>query len=215
MSRRKTREQTPGEELANSITHGAGFVLSIACLVLVVVFAAMRRDAWRVVSCAIYGATLILLYASSTLYHGLRPGRAKHVFNILDHSAIYLLVAGTYTPFMLVPLRGGLGWTFFGLIWALAAAGIVYQALFINRYRVLSLVTYLGMGWLVVFTLPGLVRALPLAGLVWLALGGVLYTVGSVFYAWHSQRFAHAIWHVFVLGGSLCHFFGVLFYVVL
>jgi hemolysin III len=207
------RTQTASEELANALTHGIGLALSIAALVLVVVFAALRRNAWSVVGCSIYGATLVLLYAASTFYHAVGHARAKRVFNVIDHSSIYLLVAGTYTPFLLGPLRGALGWSVFGVVWGLAAAGIVFQSLFIHRYRALSVASYLALGWMVVLVLPALARALPPWGVGWIALGGLCYTAGVGFYAWKSRRFAHAVWHVFVLAGSLCHFFGVLFFV--
>ena len=211
------REQTAGEELANALTHGLGLLLSVAALTLMVVFASLRRDVWIIVSCAVYGATMILLYLASTLYHGARPGRAKAIWNVLDHGAIYLLVAGTYTPFALGPLRtaGGWGWGLFGAIWGLAIAGIVFQSLHIHRFRALSVISYLGMGWLAVAAIRPLWRHLGPLGVLWIAIGGVFYTVGVAFYAWKRLRFAHAIWHLFVLAGSLAHFFGVLLHVVL
>jgi hemolysin III len=208
------REQTPAEEIANSLTHGLGFCLALACLVLLVVFSALRGTVWHVVSCSIYGATLALLYLSSTLYHAVRSERVKHVFNIIDHSTIYLLVAGTYTPYTLVPLRNHGGWVLFGLVWGIALVGIVYQSVFIHRFRVLSVISYLAMGWLVVFAIKPLVESLSVPGIIWLGAGGLSYTIGVIFYAW-KRPFFHAIWHLFVLAGSLCHFFGVLFYVVL
>jgi hemolysin III len=210
----RSREQTPAEEFANSLTHGVGFGLSLACLVILVVFSALRGGAFLVVSCSVYGATLALLYLSSTLYHSVRSPWAKRVFNVIDHSSIYLLVAGTYTPYTLVPLRGEGGWILFGLVWGIAAAGIVYQALFIHRFRILSVASYLAMGWLVVFAMKPLLRTLSTAGVAWLAAGGLFYTAGVVFYAWKRPYF-HAVWHLFVLAGSLCHFFSILFYVVL
>lgn len=207
------RSETPAEHLANALTHGAGFGLSIACLVLLVVFAALRRGAWEVVSCAIYGATLVVLYLASTLYHSIQRPRVRRVLNIIDHAAIYLLIAGTYTPYLLVPLRGALGWSLFGVIWGLAVVGIVFQALFISRYKVFSTLTYLAMGWMVVATIVPLLKALPVMAVTWLAIGGACYTLGTVFYVWQRLKFAHAIWHLFVLAGSLCHFFGILFFV--
>jgi len=209
------REQTASEELANSLTHGIGLALSVACLVLLVVLAALKGTAWHVASCSVYGATLVLLYAASTCYHGVRSPRAKRVWNAIDHSAIYLLVAGTYTPFVLVTLRGALGWTIFGVVWGFALAGILFQNIFLNRFQVFSLLTYLAMGWMAMAMLPRLLQCLPRAGLVWLFAGGLCYTLGIAFFAWKRQPYAHAVWHVFVLAGSLCHFFGILFFVVL
>ena len=208
------RFYTIGEEIASSITHGIGAALSIAALVILVVLAATRGDAWRVVSFSIYGTTLILLYMASTLYHAIQHPGAKKVFRILDHSSIFLLIAGTYTPFLLVPLRGGWGWSLFGVIWALAITGIVFKAIFINRMKKLSVVIYILMGWLVLIALNPMLDNIPPAGLWWLAGGGLSYTGGVVFYAMKRIKYTHAIWHLFVLGGSICHFFAILLYVL-
>jgi hemolysin III len=205
---------TLGEEIANSITHGAGFLLGVAALVLVVVFAALRGTALHVVSGAIYGGTLILLYAASTLYHAFPPGRTKRVFRVFDHSAIYLLIAGTYTPFSLVTLGGGWGWSIFGVIWGLAGAGIVLEAVSRGRWRILQVILYLAMGWMCVAAGRPLLSALETGGLVLLLAGGLCYTLGVVFYVWKRLRYHHAVWHVFVLAGSVCHFFAVLLYVL-
>ena len=210
---RQRREQTASEELANSLTHGVGLALSIACLVLLVVFAALKGSTWHVVSGSIYGSTLVILYLSSTLYHSVRHPGAKHVFNILDHSAIYLLVAGTYTPYTLGPLRGHGGWLLFGMIWGLALLGVVFQSCFLHRYRAVSLASYIAMGWAVVFAINPLIAYLPRPGVIWLAAGGLCYTGGVLFYA-RKQPFSHAIWHLCVLAGSLCHFFSIFLYVV-
>ncbi len=209
-----SRKQTATEELANSITHGLGLCLSIACLALLVVFAALQGTVWHVVSCSIYGAMLVILYLISTFYHAIRHPRIKHVFNILDHSAIYLLVAGTYTPYTLGPLRERGGWVLFGIVWGIAILGIVFQSLFIHRYRTLSVLSYLLLGWAVVFALKPLVATLPRPGVIWLAAGGLCYTIGVVFYVMKT-RFFHAVWHCFVLSGSLCHFFSILLYVAM
>lgn len=208
-----SRNETPAEHLANAITHGVGFGLSIVCLVLLVVFASMRHGAWEIVSCSVYGATLVLLYLASTLYHSIHRPKVRHVLHVIDHAAIYLLIAGTYTPYVLVPLRGGLGWTLFGLIWGMAVVGIILKTSLIERFRLLSTLGYVAMGWLVVAVIVPLWKALPPGGILWLALGGLSYTLGVVFYAWKRLKFAHAVWHLFVLTGSLCHFFGVLFYI--
>ncbi|HDQ46364.1 MAG TPA: hemolysin III family protein [bacterium] len=210
----KDRFYTLGEEIASSITHGIGAALGIAALVILVVLAAKQGDAWRIVSFSIYGVTLILLYLASTLYHALRHPGAKRVFRILDHSSIFLLIAGTYTPFLLIPLRGGWGWSLFGVIWALATTGIVFKAIFIHRLGRLSVVVYILMGWMVLIALRPLLQNIPREGLWWLAGGGLCYTGGVVFYAMKSVKFAHAVWHLFVLGGSICHFFAILLYVL-
>jgi len=197
-------------ELINGVTHGVGFLLSIAGLVVLVVLAASRGGARHVVACSVYGSTLILLYLASTLYHSVTAPRAKQVLRLIDHIAIYLLIAGTYTPFTLLTLRGGWGWSLFGVIWGLAIVGSVFKILFIGRFRKTSVVIYLLMGWLVVVGLKPLLASLPLAGFVWLMAGGAAYTLGVVFYAWKSLPHHHAIWHVFVMLGSTCHFFAVM-----
>lgn len=214
----KTEDHAPyaaGEELANSITHGIGFFLGIAVLALLVVFSALRKGAWEVVSCSIYGATFILLYLGSTLYHSARKPRTRKVLKAIDHAAIYLLIAGTYTPYALAPLRGMLGWTIFGAIWGTAIIGIFFKAFFTGRFKTVSLLSYLFMGWFCVVAVKPLYRDLTTAGFVFLAAGGLCYSVGAVFYAWKSLRWSHAIWHLFVLAGSLCHFFSILFGIAL
>ena len=207
------RPQSTGEEIANSVTHGAGGLLAIAGLVILVTFAALRGNAWHVVGCAVFGATMVLLYTSSTLYHAIRAPRAKHVLRRLDHAGIFLLIAGTYTPFTLVSLRGPWGWTLLGLIWGLAVTGIVLQTGRL-RHPVVSVVLYVVMGWTVVIAIRPLVSLLPLGGLILLVLGGIAYTGGVVFYAWRRLPYHHSIWHGFVLVGTALHFFAVLLYVV-
>lgn len=181
---------------------------------MLVVFATSRGDAWHVVSVAVFGATLVVLYAASTFYHALPSPRTKKFFRALDHSAIYLLIAGTYTPFTLVNLRGGWGWTLFGLVWGLATLGVVLEVTAKTRMKVFSLVLYVGLGWLVAIAIKPLLAAVATGGLVLMVAGGLAYTGGVVFYASRRIPFNHAIWHVFVLGGSVCHFFAVLFYVI-
>jgi hemolysin III len=203
-----------GEEIANSITHGIGVGLSIAALSVLVTFAGLFGDAWRVVSFSIYGTTLILLYLASTIYHSFQSPRRKRILQVLDHSAIFLLIAGTYTPFTLVNLRGGWGWALFGLIWGLALCGILLEVLFMNRFKFLSVAVYVGMGWLVIIAVRPLLSAVPVGGLIWLGVGGLTYTLGVIFYLWERLPFNHAVWHLFVLGGSACHFFCILFYVL-
>jgi len=207
-------EQSSGEELANAVTHGIGLLVSIAGLVLLVVFSALRGDVWHVVSCSIYGSTLVLLYNFSMLYHAMGQGRTKRVFQILDHSAIFMLIAGTYTPFVLVTLRGGWGWALFGVVWGLCVVGIVCEVALSEKFRLIVVPIYLGMGWLVVIALRPLLQALPRDGFLWLAGGGVAYTVGVTFYVLERIPYAHSIWHVFVLCGSICHWISVMFFVI-
>ena len=202
------------EELVNSLTHGTGALLSAAGLGALVALACLHGTALHIVSCSIYGATLVLLYTASTLYHAVRSPRLKHAFRIVDRSCIYLLIAGSYTPFTLVTLRGSWGWTLFGLVWVLAAAGIVFQLLCANRFKVLSAVGYILMGWLAVFAVKPLIDALPAGGFAWLLTGGIVYTVGALFYLIKKLPYNHAIWHLFVLGGSACHYVCVLLYIV-
>ncbi len=205
---------TPREEWANSATHGLGMVLSVAGLVLLVVFSALHGDAWHVTSTAIFGASLIALYTASTLYHSFRRAELKRLLRKFDHAAIFLLIAGSYTPFLLVSLRGPWGWSLFGVIWALAAIGIVMKFWFAGRFRVVSTLIYLGMGWLVLIAFKPLLVALPRAGVEWLLVGGACYSAGTVFYLWKRLPYHHAIWHLFVLGGSICHWVAVFGYVV-
>ncbi|MCD6498587.1 MAG: hemolysin III family protein [Deltaproteobacteria bacterium] len=204
---------TLGEELANSIEHGLGLLGSVAALVILVVLATRRGDPWRMVAFSIYGASLCLLYASSTLYHALPASTAKAVFRRLDYASIYVLIAGTYTPYALVTLRGPWGWTLFGIVWGLAILGIALKMVYFHRFAILSLIVYIAMGWVVVIAAKPIIAALPWAGLAWLLAGGLFYTGGVVFFAWERLPYSHAIWHLFVLAGSACQFFGILYYV--
>jgi hemolysin III len=199
-----------GEEIANSITHGVGWLLSVGALVILVVFAALTGGALRVASCAVFGTTLVLLYAASTLYHAVPSPRAKRVFRVLDHSAIFLLIAGTYTPLALIALGGGWGWALFGCVWFLAVVGVLLNTLAHGRWRWLSITLYLAMGWLVVVAVKPLVAALTTPALVMVVAGGLAYTFGLAFYGWRRLPYSHAVWHLFVLTGSVFHFFAVL-----
>ena len=202
----------PGERF-NGYSHLAGALLSLAGLVLLVVYASLRGDAWNVAAVSIYGATLVLVYATSTLYHSLR-GRAKAVLQRLDHCAIYLLIAGRYTPFALVTLRGPWGWSLFGVIWGLALIGIAQELWIGRRTRVFSMVIYLLMGWLALIAARPLMTALPAGGFAWLLAGGLFYTVGIGFFLYDAKfRHFHGIWHLFVLAGSACQFVSVFWYV--
>jgi hemolysin III len=205
------RAQSLGEEIANSISHGTGFLAALIALP-VLVLGAVRHGAGAIIGAGVFAATMALLYLTSTLYHALAPNRAKRVFQILDHGAIYLLIAGTYTPFTLGVLRGPWGWTLFGLIWALAVAGIVLKSVGGVRHPRLSTGLYLAMGWLILAAAKPLWHAMPGWGLFWLAAGGVAYTAGVGFYAASRMRYAHFVWHLFVLAGTACHFIAVLRY---
>jgi hemolysin III len=205
---------TVGEEIVHAATHGLGLVLSVAGLVILVGAASLRGDAWHVVGCAVFGSTLVLLYAASTLYHGARHLPAKRVLRRLDHAAVLLLIAGTYTPFALVNLRGAWGWTLLALVWGLAALGVALHLTHPGRGRRVSVPLSLAMGWLAVIALEPLLRTVHPEGLVLLVLGGAAYTVGVVFYSWRRLPYNHAVWHLFVLAGSGFHFSCVLGYVI-
>jgi len=231
------RRQTMGEEIANAITHGVGAVLSLGCFGVAIAFAALRGDAWRIVSASIYGFMMFLMYLSSTMYHATVCPRSKAILNIIDHNAIYLMIAGSYTPFCLVALRQhspAWGWSVFGLIWGLAVVGVILQSVFIRRvnaftygnpaaplpafvrrFRMLSTLTYVLMGWTCVVAVYPLWRALGTMGVLGIVAGGLLYTFGVLFYALKHLKYTHAVWHLFVLGGSMVHFFTILFYVML
>ena len=199
-------------ERFNSITHLVGAVLALVGVTVMVTIAAMKGEAVRVMTLTVYGVTLFLLYLFSTLYHSLR-GRAKAIFQVLDHQAIYLLIAGTYTPFTLLALKGPIGWWLFGAVWTLALIGILLDSIPRKGGRILSLLIYLGMGWLVLFALGPLIAALPPAGFWWLVAGGVFYTVGVIFYLLDDRYpWCHGVWHLFVLGGSISHYFVILLY---
>jgi len=203
---------TLGEEIAHSITHGIGAGLSIAGLTLLVALAVLYGNVYQIVSFSVYGSTLILLYLASTLYHGFQNPRLKRVFKVFDHASIYLLIAGTYTPFLLVGLRGRWGWTFLIIIWGLAILGVSFKALFIDRFHKLSVLAYILMGWLSVVMIKELLINISLGGLIWLGVGGVIYMVGVIFYALQKIPYMHVVWHFFVLGGSICHYIAVLLY---
>lgn len=202
------------EEVFNSVTHGIGILVSIAALVLMVFFSYRHGSTLHIVSTAVFGTTLVLLYTASTLYHSFQKPRLKRVFKIMDHSCIYALIAGTYTPFVLVTLRGALGWTIFGIVWSLTVLGILFKVFFINRFKIISTLAYVFMGWIIVVAVKPLVQALPGSAIAWIVAGGVIYTLGTIFYSWKKIPFNHAIWHSFVLAGSACHVCAVMFYVI-
>lgn len=202
------------EELVNSVTHGVGTVLAAIGMVALVVLALLYGDGWRVLSFTIYGGSLVFLYLASTLYHGVRRPRLKRIFRLLDHTAVYIFIAGTYTPFLMVSLRGPVGWTFLAIVWGMALLGIAFKTLFIGRYEKWATLGYLGMGWMCLLAFRQMMAALPPWGLAGIIGGGLLYTAGVIFFAWERIPYNHAIWHLFVLGGSTVHFFTILLFVL-
>lgn len=206
---------TLGEEIFNGVSHGAGAVLSVAGTVVLIVCAAIYSDAWAVVSSCIYGASLIILYTMSTLYHSITNKRAKAFFRIMDHNTIFVLIAGTYTPITLAVLRGAWGWVLFSVVWTAAIVGIALNSIDLERFKKLSIVCYIAMGWVIVFAIKPLIDSAPMLSLVFLVIGGVFYTGGIVFYAIKRVRYFHSVWHLFTIAGSAFHYFAILFAFVL
>lgn len=206
-----TKRYTLGEEIFNAVSHGTGGLLAIAGTVVLIVAAAIYSDAWGVVSSAIYGASMIILYTMSTLYHAITNKKAKTFFRIMDHNTIFFLIAGTYTPYTLVPLRGALGWTLFGIIWGAAIIGIVFNSISLEKARKLSLVCYVAMGWAIIFAIKPMIQSVPKISLIFLLIGGVFYTAGIVFYAIKRIKYFHSVWHLFTIGGTVFHYFSILF----
>lgn len=209
-----THTFSKGEEIANAITHGIGALLSIVALVFLIVFASIHGTAWHIVSFTIFGVTMFLLYFSSTMVHALPTGKAKDLFEILDHSAIYFFIAGSYTPFTFIVIQGTLGWTLFGIVWGLAIGGTIFKSFFVKKYVFTSTILYVVMGWLVVIGWNAIVENLNPTGMFLFVAGGILYTCGAVFYVWRGFKYHHAIWHLFVIAGSAAHFFCVFLYVL-
>ena len=205
-----TKRYSLGEEIFNSVSHGTGGLLAIAGTVVLIVMAAIYSDAWGVVSSTIYGASMIILYTMSTLYHAITNKKAKKFFRIMDHNTIFLLIAGTYTPFTLVPLRGALGWVLFGIIWAAAIVGVVFNSINLEKARKLSFVCYIAMGWAIVFAIKPMLRNVSKESLIFLLIGGLFYTVGIIFYALKKVKYFHSIWHLFTIGGTVFHYFSIL-----
>lgn len=203
------------EEIFNSISHGVGALFSIAALVILVAFASIRGDVWRIVSFSIYGFTLFFLYLSSTLYHSVFHEKSKRVLRVFDHISIYLLIAGSYTPVTLVSMRGTWGWTIFGIIWALAIGGIILKVVNLEKMKYFSIGLYVIMGWLIMIAVKPMLEMIPQGLFTWLLTGGLMYTFGVIFYLWKRIPFNHGIWHLFVLGGSTVHYLGFLFYLAL
>ncbi|WP_295152286.1 hemolysin III family protein [uncultured Ruminococcus sp.] len=211
---KEQKRYTLGEEIFNSVSHGIGGGLAIAGTVVLIVFAAINSNAWGVVSSAIYGASLIILYTMSTLYHALTNRRAKFFFRIMDHNTIFFLIAGTYTPITLVPLRGAFGWVLFGTIWAAAVVGIVLNSIDLEKFRKPSVVCYILMGWGVVFAVKPMLVSVNRLSLIFLLTGGLFYTFGVIFYVLKSKRYFHSVWHLFTIAGSVFHWFAILFIIV-
>ncbi|NGY83102.1 hemolysin III family protein [Bacillus megaterium] len=209
-----THTFTRGEEIANAITHGVGAVLSIVGLTLLIVLSSLEGTPWHVISFTIYGVTMLLLYVSSTLVHSFPEGKVKDLFEIFDHSSIYLFIAGTYTPFLFIAVKGTTGWTLFGIVWGIALAGIIFKAFFVKKFLFISTILYVFMGWMIVFAWDSLTQNIAHQGIVLLVVGGVLYTIGAVFYVWRGFRFHHMIWHMFVLGRTVLHFLAIILYVL-
>ncbi|MFQ5549634.1 MAG: hemolysin III family protein [Gemmatimonadales bacterium] len=208
----RKRRQSPGEEIANSVSHGVGLLAALVAAPILIVAAVRRGGAAGIVGASVFAFTIGLLYLTSVLYHALPANRAKRVFQVLDHGAIFLLIAGTYTPFTLGVLRGAWGWTLFGLVWSVALAGVLLKSISGIRYPKFSLGLYLAMGWLILIAVKPLWVLMPAAGLLWLVAGGIAYTVGVVFFAAVRVRYSHFVWHLFVLAGTACHFVAVLRY---
>ncbi len=202
------------EEIASSVTHGIGILLSFAALMIMLVYSVRNGSVWHIVGAVVFGCGLILAYTSSTLYHSFQKVKVKAVFRILDHVSIFILIAATYTPLTLVNLRGPWGWSLFGLVWGLALFGIIVECTSLRRFRLASVLLYIGMGWIMIVAIKPMLAMVQTGGLILLLAGGLTYTIGCLFYAWKRLPYNHALWHLFVLGGSVCHFFAILFYVL-
>jgi hemolysin III len=212
---KESKHQTRAEEIGNATTHALGALLSIVALSLLILFNLNQNNEIKFISSIVFGCALLLMYLSSTIYHSLRDPKLKHFFRIVDHSSIYLLIASSYTPFMLVTIHGVVGWTLFFIIWSLGVAGVIFKLFFVHRFEIFSTVIYLMMGWLAIVVAKPIYLSLPAGGLFCIVAGGLCYTVGVIFYAWEHLKFSHMLWHLFVLAGSIFHFFAVLLYVVI
>lgn len=203
------------EEIVNALTHGLGAALSITGLIVLIIYASHYGDGWKITSAAIYGASMIMLYTASTLYHSFSKTKAAFKLNMFDHISIYYLIAGSYTPFVLVNMRGAWGWSIFAVIWTCAVTGTILKIIYGNKFRKISTILYLAMGWMIIIAIVPFVKSVDKGGIILVAISGLCYSLGVIFYKWKSLPFNHAIWHLFVLAGSIFHFFAVLFYVIL
>lgn len=210
----KPRWQNPfytiQEEIANSVTHGIGTGMAVVGLVVLIVLTAVYGDTRQIVSVSVYGGSLIILYLASTLYHSIQHPKTKKVLRIFDHASVYILIAGTYTPFLILGIRGVLGWSLLAIVWALALIGITWKIFFIGRLEVIATAAYVLMGWMCMLMIKEMLTKLPPVALALLLAGGIIYTIGVIFYAWEKLPYNHAIWHLFVLGGSICHYFAIM-----
>jgi len=211
----KSRAYTIKEEILSTLSHGIGMGLGIAALVILSVIALHQYNILKIVSSVLFGTTIIIMYFASTLYHAIPFQASKRFFKTLDHASIYLLIAGSYTPFSLVTLHGAWGWSLFGITWGLACIGLVFKIFFVYRFDLVSTIIYILIGWLAIIAIDPIFHQLPLGGIIWLILGGCCYTLGTIFYIWEKPLYTHCIWHLFVLAGTICHFFAVLNYVIL
>lgn len=202
------------EEIAHAITHGIGALLSIVALVLLIVYASLNGNPWQIVSVTVFGSTMLFMYLCSTIVHILPEGKRKDILQIFDHSSIYLFIAGSYTPLLLVLIQGEIGWILFAIVWGIALIGVVFKIFFVKKFLVMSTLIYVLMGWIIVFAWGPLTNAFDSNGLLLLIIGGVFYTVGAVFYVWRGFPYHHAVWHLFVLAGSTFHFFTIFYYVI-
>lgn len=205
-----TKRYTLGEEIFNSVSHGTGGLLSIAGTAVLIVLAALHSNAWGVVSSAIFGASLIVLYTMSTLYHAITNKKAKSFFRIMDHNTIFFLIAGTYTPITLVPLRGAFGWTLFGIVWGAAIVGIVFNSIDLEKFKKPSMICYIAMGWVIIIAIKPMLQKVEPTALWFILIGGLFYTVGVFFYSKKKVRYFHSIWHLFTIGGSVFHYFAIM-----
>lgn len=214
MKEKKCPVYTGGEEIFNSVSHGVGTALSVAALVLLIVFAAIRGNGYGIASALVYGISLIIMYSMSMVYHIVQSKRAKSVLRIFDHCSIFILIAGTYTPYLLMCMDGAKRWVLFGIIWGVTVLGILINAISLEKFSKVSLVLYVLMGWAIIFSIGDIVRSIEFPGVVLLISGGIVYTVGVLFYLLKKYRYMHSVWHLFVLGGSVCHYFSILLYVI-
>lgn len=205
---------TAGEEIFNSVSHAVGSLLSAAALAILIIYAVINSDGFGIASAIVYGISLVLLYSMSTVYHIVSNPTAKKILRIFDHCSIFVLIAGTYTPYLLMPLRGTLGWVLFGLIWGAALFGIITNAISIEKFRKVSMICYICMGWAIVLTIKPIMQIVELPGIILLIAGGIVYTVGVIFYVLKKYRYMHSVWHLFVLAGSILHYFSILLYVL-
>ncbi|WP_404452439.1 hemolysin III family protein [Virgibacillus necropolis] len=205
---------TKKEELSHAITHGIGALLSVVALVLLIVYSTLNGDPLQIVSVTVFGSSMLFMYVCSTIVHSLPEGKWKNIFQIFDHSSIYLFIAGTYTPLLLVVLRGEIGWLLFGIVWGIALVGVIFKLFFVEKFVVMSTLMYILMGWIIVFAWGPLTNAFDENGLLLLIIGGVFYTLGAIFYVWRGFPYHHAVWHLFVLAGSTFHFLSIFYYVI-